>query len=163
MTIKEKEQLLDTLIKKYQVKVEEIETLTITHKGVVKRLTKLEGKFEKTINKLVAKEKAKEKKFENAKFRLNKIIELEKTVVKRVTDLDKLLLQDLSKIAGTDLSKLYGFDKTEMYYIGAASGHVYRKLIDKRIVEMIGNIKRCTDEHKREINCHFMDIEYKKL
>lgn len=124
MTIKEKEQLLDTLIKKYQGKAEESDK-----------------KAELLIQKM--------------QTRLEEIIKVQNRLIAKAIKLDSLYL--------VDLSKLYGFDKTEMYYIGAASGHVYRKPIDKRIVEMIGNIKRCTDEHKREINCHFMDLTYKPL
>lgn len=124
MTIKEKEQLLDTLIKKYQGKAEESDK-----------------KAELLIQKM--------------QTRLEEIIKVQNRLIAKAIKLDSLYL--------VDLSKLYGFDKTEMYYIGAASGRIYRKPIDKRIVEMIGNIKRCTDEHKREINCYFMDLTYKPL
>ena len=100
---------------------------------------------EKKIDALIAK----------LETRIEEITKIQNKVIAKARKMDSLY--------SLDISKQYGFDGENMYYIGVASGRVYKKPTNEKILALINNIKGCSNEHIREINCHFMDIKYKKL
>ena len=50
----------------------------------------------------------------------------------------------------------YGFDENEMFYIGVASGRIYRRPINETIVAKIENIKKLNWREIGEIGDYFM-------
>jgi len=55
-----------------------------------------------------------------------------------------------------DLSNRYGFTKDEMYYIGYASGRIYRRPINKTILKKIENIRNLDWKEIGEVGDYFM-------
>jgi len=82
---------------------------------------------------------------------------------KKVDELNNLVRTLTNKLNRMDLMpdarKHYGIDGKEMYYIGVATGRVYRKPINKEILLAFENIQVLKPEDTRKINKYFMGIE----
>ncbi len=56
-----------------------------------------------------------------------------------------------------DITTRYGFNGEFMYYIGAGSGHIYKKPINDHIIDLIQRIQELNWEDIQKINQHFME------
>lgn len=81
-----------------------------------------------------------------------KIRDIEKVAVrvrKNLNDFDALT-------SNCNFMSRYGFDSDEMFYIGVASGRVYRRPINKKIVEKIERAKEMDWKEIGEIGDYFL-------
>jgi hypothetical protein len=81
-----------------------------------------------------------------------KIRDIEKVAVrvrKNLNDFDALT-------SNCNFMNRYGFDGDEMFYIGVASGRVYRRPINKKIVEKIEHSKEMDWKEIGEIGDYFL-------
>ncbi len=82
----------------------------------------------------------------------NKIRDIEKVaarVRKNLNEFDALTSK-------CDLMNRYGFDGDKMFYIGVASGRIYRRPINKSIVEKIERAKEANWKEIGEIGDYFL-------
>jgi len=88
------------------------------------------------------------KGIEAALKNLTEITETYNLINKNIKNLDQLFVKDI-----TDR---YGFNAQYMYYIGAASGRIYRKPINTEIADLISRIDTLTWRDIQKINQYFM-------
>lgn len=82
---------------------------------------------------------------------------------KKIRDIEKVTarvrknLNDFDALTSKcDFMNRYGFDGDEMFYIGVASGRVYRRPINKKIVEKIEHSKEMDWKEIGEIGDYFL-------
>jgi len=82
---------------------------------------------------------------------------------KKIRDIEKVAarvrknLNDFDALTSKcDFMSRYGFDGDEMFYIGVASGRVYRRPINKKIVEKIERSKEMDWKEIGEIGDYFL-------
>lgn len=89
-----------------------------------------------------------EERFEQLEKRAEQLEIYVKKINKIITDIDKTYLHDVSK--------MYGFNEKNMFYIGVASGKIYKKPINEKIMNMISNIHKLEWQDIVKINQYFM-------
>lgn len=85
--------------------------------------------------------------------------ELDKKIrdIKKVAARVRKNLNDFDALTSKcDFMSRYGFDGDEMFYIGVASGRVYRRPINKKIVEKIERAKKMDWKEIGEIGDYFL-------
>lgn len=122
------------------------------------------------INEKMVERKVEKKVEINIEKSLTLISKMITLLTKQADELDKKI-RDIEKVAARvrknlndfdaltskcDFMNRYGFDGDEMFYIGVASGRVYRRPINKKIVEKIEHSKEMDWKEIGEIGDYFL-------